>query len=63
MQSIMSNENLNDITEIDASEPSGEIKPRNVHKCNKCLKNSYRYSHDGFCGKCLEKVIYISFGT
>ena len=22
-------------------------------KCSKCLKNSFRYRHDGFCGKCV----------
>merc|ERR1711972_457948 len=26
----------------------------NVGKCSKCLKSSFRYRHDGFCGKCVD---------
>merc|ERR1712037_866077 len=38
---------------ITADDTSEQIKEENVAKCSKCLKNSFRYRHDGFCGKCV----------
>jgi len=38
---------------ITADDASQQIKEENVAKCSKCLKNSFRYRHDGFCGKCV----------
>ena len=38
---------------ITAEDASEQIKEENVGKCSKCLKNSFRYRHDGFCGKCV----------
>jgi len=38
---------------ITAEDTSEQIKDENVGKCSKCLKNSFRYRHDGFCGKCV----------
>merc|ERR1712037_289975 len=38
---------------ITAEDTSEQIKEENVAKCSKCLKNSFRYRHDGFCGKCV----------
>ena len=46
----------NEITEIHADEPSADVKPQNIPKCIKCLKNSFRFRHDGFCGKCVTQV-------
>jgi hypothetical protein len=28
-----------------------------VGKCNKCLNSSFRYRHDGFCGKCVHQDV------
>jgi len=33
---------------ITAEDTSEQIKEENVGKCSKCLKNSFRYRHDGF---------------
>jgi len=38
-------------------DPTDEIKEENVVKCSKCLKNSFRYRHDGFCGKCVHQEV------
>jgi len=45
-------EELGDIV-ITANEPTNTIKEENIFKCQKCLKNQFRYRHDGFCGKCV----------
>lgn len=42
---------------VTADEPVPTIKEDNVIKCSKCLKNSFRYRHDGFCGKCVHQDI------
>jgi len=43
--------------EIIANEPSDKIKDENIEKCDKCLKSTFRYRHDGFCGKCVSNNI------
>jgi len=43
---------------VTAEESVDTIKEENMDKCSKCLKSSFRYRHDGFCGKCvLQDVI------
>jgi len=42
---------------ITAEDTSEQIKEENVAKCSKCLKNSFRYRHDGFCGKCVKQDV------
>ena len=42
---------------VTADEPSNQIKPENIDKCDKCLKSTFRYRHDGFCGKCVANNI------
>merc|ERR1712037_861363 len=42
---------------ITAEDTSEQIKEENVAKCSKCLKNSFRYRHDGFCGKCVNQDV------
>jgi len=42
---------------ITADDASEQIKEENVPKCSKCLKNSFRYRHDGFCGKCVNQDV------
>merc|ERR1712203_61661 len=46
-------EEVEDIV-ITAEDASEKIKEENVGKCSKCLKSSFRYRHDGFCGKCVD---------
>merc|ERR1712088_945435 len=46
-------EEVEDIV-ITAEDTSEKIKEENVGKCSKCLKSSFRYRHDGFCGKCVD---------
>jgi len=46
------NEDEDDVV-ITAEDASEQIKEENMAKCSKCLKNSFRYRHDGFCGKCV----------
>jgi len=36
----------------DNQESSSHVKPENRDKCDKCLKMSFRFRHDNFCGKC-----------
>ena len=43
--------------EVTANEPSDTIKDENIDKCDKCLKSTFRYRHDGFCGKCVSNNI------
>merc|ERR1711892_907858 len=50
-QTIESNETV----EVIANEPSDKIKEENIDKCSKCLKSTFRYRHDGFCGKCFKQ--------
>jgi len=45
-------QDLDDIV-ITANDPTNTIKEENIFKCQKCLKNQFRYRHDGFCGKCV----------
>merc|ERR1711892_1660801 len=52
-QTIESNETV----EVIANEPSDKIKEENIDKCDKCLKSTFRYRHDGFCGKCVSNNI------
>merc|ERR1712008_404937 len=33
------------------------IKEENIDKCDKCLKSTFRYRHDGVCGKCVSNNI------
>jgi len=49
---IADDEDEDDVV-ITADDASEQIKEENVAKCSKCLKNSFRYRHDGFCGKCV----------
>jgi len=46
-----------DDVEVTANEPSNKIKEENIDKCDKCLKSTFRYRHDGFCGKCVSNGI------
>ena len=34
------------------------IKDENVEKCQKCLKPTFKFKHEAFCGKCsAQKII------
>jgi len=52
-----SEDNDNEDVEVTAFEPSDKIKAENIDKCDKCLKSTFRYRHDGFCGKCVSNSI------
>merc|ERR1712083_345497 len=48
---------ITETVEVIANEPSDKIKAENIEKCDKCLKSTSRYRHDGFCGKCVSNNI------
>merc|ERR1712117_213054 len=48
---------ISETVEVIANEPSNKIKEENIEKCDKCLKSTFRYRHDGFCGKCVSNNI------
>merc|ERR1712179_342184 len=48
---------ITETVEVIANEPSDKIKAENIEKCDKCLKSTFRYRHDGFCGKCVSNNI------
>merc|ERR1712083_436734 len=48
---------ITETVEVIANEPSDKIKEENIEKCDKCLKSTFRYRHDGFCGKCVSNNI------
>lgn len=50
-------DNLEEEVVVLGGDPSDQIKEENVVKCSKCLKNSFRYRHDGFCGKCVQQEV------
>merc|ERR1712080_39998 len=58
---IVSDAVVNGDVTVTAEDSSETIKGENFNKCFKCLKSSFRYRHDGFCGKCVQqKVIEVT---